>query len=476
MKRSSDPSSRVPTGIPGLDPVLGGGLVLPGMYMLEGPPGAGKTILSAQLGFRLARAGHKAIYLSLIAESHGKLLQNLRGFEFFDDKLVPERFVLMSGYQELKSAGLAGLLQFIAQALAEHRPALLVIDGYSSLHMLAPRPSATAEFVYELNTLITTAKCLCVLIAPQENGHWAEKNLVDGLIELYRQPSGMRSVRELEVHKMRAAAQIEGRHAFLIDSSGIRVFPRLEASVPFRHTPPVYEDERAAFGVPGLDGMLYGGVLRGSVTCVSGPPGAGKTIACLHFLNEGARHGEPGLYFGFYEAPTHLLAKARNLGMKLEEAYQAGTFAVVWQPALECGLDQLAAQLLEDVQRRQVRRVVIDGLEGFVQSAIRPERISTFFNALVGELRRLHATTLYTEESTLFALPAGASTLSSPAIVGNHIVLGYVQHEAHMRRTIAVLKQRQSAHDQDLRECWIEDKGLRVAPDSGSAQAFLAGS
>src|SRR5690606_29657791 len=148
---------RLPTGIGGLDAVLGGGLVQQGMYLIEGPPGGGKTILSSQVCFHHAHAGRKTLYVTLIAESHGKLLNNLRAFDFYDPALVPERFVLMSGYQELKNAGLPGLLQFIARAVATHRPSVLVIDGYRSIHMLAPEV-ATAEFVYELNTLITTTK------------------------------------------------------------------------------------------------------------------------------------------------------------------------------------------------------------------------------------------------------------------------------------------------------------------------------
>lgn len=231
--------ARLSTGIDGLDRVLGDGLVQQGMYLIEGPPGGGKTILSTQMCFHHARAGRKTLYITLIAESHGKLLNNLRAFDFYDPALVPERFVLISGYQDLKTGGLTALLQLLARAIAEHRPSVVVIDGYRSIHLIAANSTATAEFVYELNTLITTTKSLCLLLAPHEASDcWAEKTLMDGVIELHNHPSGMRNVREVEVHKLRSSAPMDGRHNFTISSSGIQVFPRLEASAPLRDLPP----------------------------------------------------------------------------------------------------------------------------------------------------------------------------------------------------------------------------------------------
>jgi len=43
---------RVPTGVPGLDSVLRGGLFAGGGYIIRGGPGAGKTILANQICVR----------------------------------------------------------------------------------------------------------------------------------------------------------------------------------------------------------------------------------------------------------------------------------------------------------------------------------------------------------------------------------------------------------------------------------------
>jgi circadian clock protein KaiC len=62
------PLDRIPSGVPGLDVILRGGF-LRGVYMVFGPPGAGKTILGNQVAFAHVAAGGRAIFLTLLTES-----------------------------------------------------------------------------------------------------------------------------------------------------------------------------------------------------------------------------------------------------------------------------------------------------------------------------------------------------------------------------------------------------------------------
>src|SRR6266850_789230 len=78
------PLERVPTGIPGLDTVLRGGLLKAGIYIVRGEPGAGKTILGNQLCFNHAAAGNRAVYVTLLAETHDRMLQHMQTMSFFD--------------------------------------------------------------------------------------------------------------------------------------------------------------------------------------------------------------------------------------------------------------------------------------------------------------------------------------------------------------------------------------------------------
>src|ERR1700730_17423967 len=119
----------IATGVPGLDTVLGGGLMEGGLYLVEGIAGAGKTIMASQICFEQVRAGKKVLYVTLIAESHIKLMQHLQGMSFYDETMVSRGLLFISGYQELLRDGLGGFLAVVARALRDHRPAFMVLDG-----------------------------------------------------------------------------------------------------------------------------------------------------------------------------------------------------------------------------------------------------------------------------------------------------------------------------------------------------------
>ena len=101
---------RVPSGVPGLDTILRGGFPKGGIHILQGTPGAGKTILGNQLCYHHAAAGGRALYVTLLAESHARMLLHLGTMRFFDAARLPEQVAYLSGFGVLESEGLAGLV------------------------------------------------------------------------------------------------------------------------------------------------------------------------------------------------------------------------------------------------------------------------------------------------------------------------------------------------------------------------------
>ena len=75
---------RISTGVDGLDAVLGGGIPARRTCLIAGSPGTGKTTLGNQLAFAHAAQGNNVVVATLLAESHDVLIENLRGFRFFD--------------------------------------------------------------------------------------------------------------------------------------------------------------------------------------------------------------------------------------------------------------------------------------------------------------------------------------------------------------------------------------------------------
>ena len=105
--------TRRPTGIPGLDQILDGGLLPAGVYVVQGPPGAGKTILANQACFHHAATGGRAVYVTLLAESHSRMFAHLRRMAFFDEIAIGERVYYVGGYSTLESDGLDALVTLV---------------------------------------------------------------------------------------------------------------------------------------------------------------------------------------------------------------------------------------------------------------------------------------------------------------------------------------------------------------------------
>src|SRR5436309_3039680 len=124
MSASADPSltlERLPTGIPGLDTILQGGFLRGGLYLIMGTPGAGKTILSNQMCFSHVAADGRAVYVTLLAETHARMLGHLRSLAFFDPAPIASALYYISGYQILEQEGLRGLLALLRRVIRDHR-------------------------------------------------------------------------------------------------------------------------------------------------------------------------------------------------------------------------------------------------------------------------------------------------------------------------------------------------------------------
>ena len=471
---------RVQSGIARLDYILKGGFLKGGTYAIYGPPGAGKTILANQFCYNNARREERrSVYLTVLAESHGKMLKHLRPMSFFDAAAVGRQVKYIAAYQTLKDQGLGGLLQLVRRTLAAERPSILVMDGFDALEHLASSPQEAREFLHQLqaSTALTDTTTLLCVVSHGPEPRRGENTLVDGVVELSDQLIGPRGVRELTVHKFRGSDYLRGRHEVEITADGMQIHPRTE--VQFDRPPQDATEERVrmAFGVPRLDEMMQGGVPSGSALALLGAPGAGKTTLGLSFLIEGARQGQKGVYFGFYEPPPRLVEKARSMGLELEKFVAAGMIELVWQPPLEHFMDSLAEQLLEKVRGEQAprRRLFIDGIEGFRAAALYQERMPRFLSALTNQLRMQDVTTLVSEELALFRPHIDMPNPELANVVETVVLLRYVELKSQLRRLVSVMKMRESRHDTSIREFRITDRGIDVQGSFESAEAILSG-
>ncbi|HWO20373.1 MAG TPA: ATPase domain-containing protein [Kofleriaceae bacterium] len=475
---SAQPARRLETGVPRLDYILKGGLFTGATYLLMGPPGSGKTVLANHVCyFHVGKSGGRCVYVTLLVESHTRMLAHLSALEFFRAEYVPDRMFYVSGYSALREQGLEGLLALIRRTLREKQATMLVIDGLESISEAAPDVQAFREFVHDLSGLAGLTECTTLLLTSRRDRGHPETGLVDGVLELSDSMIGPRAIRELLVHKFRGSDYLRGRHEVEIQAQGMSIHPRTE--IQFDKPPASAAEDRVRMrtGVATLDQMLGGGVPSGSALALLGAPGTGKTMLGLSFLIEGAKRGEHGYYFGFYEPPPRLCEKVSKVGMDLERWVDKGLIQLTWQPPLEHMLDALAEQLLELLKRDdgKRRRLFIDGIEGFRAASAYPERMPRFLSAFTNQLRTLDVTTLITEELDLFSPTIRMPNPELANVVESVILLRYVELRSQLHRLLSIMKMRESKYDTSIREFEITDRGIAVASSFESAESILTG-
>lgn len=453
---------RVSTGDPGLDRILSGGLMRGAVTIFQGTPGAGKTTLANQIAFQNARRGGRTVYVTLLSESHGRMTASLSPMAFFDHAEVGSTIHYISGYSLLMDEGPRALLRLLATEARTHEANLVVLDG---LFVLADAGLSESEYRKFVNDLALQAELMGCGVLLLTNSRRAsdspEYTMVDGWLELGHHDAAHQSSRYIEVHKLRGSGFLPGRHRLRISTAGIEAFPRLESYLG--HQPKVAPDgSRVSTGIPGLDALLHGGLPVYSNTLVWGATGTGKTSLGQHFLAAGSR-ASPGLMFTFYESPEETVRTARLRGLDLQPRLDDGSLQIAWHPPVEHDIDELAHSLLRRVRAGGIRRLVIDGLEAFEKVAPGPERLHRFLAALTYELRTAGCTSMFVSESPdLFGDQPRTVGGNRSAVGQNILLLRYAQDGAHLRRTLAVLKLRESDFDHRAHAFRITAHGVRV--------------
>lgn len=461
----------IPSGVPGLDEVLGGGIPEYSFNLIAGGPGCGKTTLAHQIMFATATPERPALYISVLGEPPLKMLRYQQQFSFFDaDKTAGSVHFLHLG-QEALSGGLDQVLARILQEVQARSPRIVVVDSFRAVvRRSRSEPDSEQDlqsFMQRLALHLTACEATTFLLGEyleHERDNNAVFTVADGILWLYQELERNSMVRKLQVVKMRGQGQIPGLHTVRISESGFSVFPRLPKPClhPQQEPPPT---GRLSTGIAALDEMMGGGIPAGYSVLIAGPSGSGKTLLSNQFLLEGARRGERGIVAVFEKRPNDYLQTALP-GRDSLQLVQEQRLEVLYLRPLDLSIDETLLALREAVLRTGARRAVLDSLSG-LELALAPTFRADFRESLyrmLGALNDLGVTVLATVELTdsytdLRLSPQGISFLTDAVILQR-----YVELEGRIRRLMSVVKLRASAHSKELREYEITDEGLVLVP------------
>jgi circadian clock protein KaiC len=450
---------RLLTGNPQLDVILGGGFPSNSINILMGEPGTGKTVLAEAMMFANAGDDRPILYLTTMSEPLEKVVRYLQGFDFFDESKLAGSVIYDSIGAEIAEQGVAAVVPRVKDAILTHRPKIIVIDSFKAIHDLAASASEMRRMLFDLTGLLTAFETSAFLVGEygaEQIGIYPEFAVADSMIELTRHKTGLRDERFIRVLKLRGSHYLEGQHAFEITSGGLKVYPRL-VSPP---VPPSYDAlrERVTSGIEGLDELLRGGLPRGRSTFVVGSTGSGKTTLALQFVLEGVRRNEESLYVNFEENPTQLDAQILALGGDPVQARRGGCLEFIYVSPVELRIDTIITAMFENIQRRAVRRLVVDAVGDLLMAAADSQRIHSYLYALMQHLAVKGVTSLFTFETSVATTELDARM---SAIADNIIHLAIHPGE-QPRRSIRVIKARGVAHVLATRDFIIDRSGVQI--------------
>ncbi|HUQ34895.1 MAG TPA: ATPase domain-containing protein [Aestuariivirga sp.] len=473
---------KLPTGVRGLDDILGGGIPEFSFNIIAGPPGGGKTTLAHQIAFANATEKNPAIYFTVLGEPALKMLRYQQQYTFFDQSKVGTAIRFINLSDVVLGKDLEAALGDIVKEVTAFNPSIVVVDSFRTVVRKAVATTAELEmqsFIQRLAQFLTSWEATTFLVGEYVQEEMRDNpifTVADGLFWLSQVPERNSVVRKLQIIKLRGQDSVPGLHTIRISDAGMQAFSRTLGFAP-QHTPPA-QRKRLSMGLPELDTMMGGGVFAGDSLLIAGPSGTGKSALATQFIAAGLRNGEPGIIAIFEERPKGYTERADSFGLDLKTPQEKGQLEILYLRPLDLSVDETMQEILDAVKRVGAKRLVIDSLVG-LEMALAPGFREDFRESLyrmIVALTGAGVTILSTVEVEDSFTGLSFSHYTISFLTDDIIRLRYVEIDGQLRKVMMVIKMRGGNHSKDIREYVITDKGVVVIhPPSTEYHGLITG-
>jgi circadian clock protein KaiC len=476
--KSLEPISKISTGISGFDEIAHGGIPKGRTTLVAGTTGSGKTIFAtAFLYHGMDSLNEPAVFVTF-EEKPEDIMRNMLDFGWDLKKYLDKDmlyFVDVSTQpkmaEEVGEYDLSGLISRVVHGVKKVKAKRVVIDTLSALLDRLEDKVAIRAGLFQLASDLKEIGVTTILTAEHEERLLGTvkatfmEYVSDNVIVLHSFLQNEFRKRTIEILKFRGTGYDSSATPLVISGDGIFIYPR-----PHAVSPETASLEKLSTGITGLNEMSYGGFHKFSTTLITGASGVGKTIMAMHFILEGAKQGEKGLYIAFEESRTQLLRNADSFGWPMRKYLENGMIEIISKPPEERPAEEYFKYVKDIVNERKVKRFVLDSLSG-IERVYTPDKFLEFVIGLNSFLKEAKVTSYFT--NTIGMLLGGGVISEShlSTLTDNIVLLKYVEIEGEMLRAINLLKTRGSQHDKRLHGFQINKNGTIV----GEAFAGFSG-
>lgn len=479
---SINTTSTEPTGVAGLDEILGGGVPAHRLYVVEGSPGSGKTTFALQFLREGVRLGQRVLYVTLsetleelrdVATSHHWTLD---GIDLLELNSLSERFQEEADYTVFHPSDveLEDTVQRIRAEVERLNPDRVALDSVSELKILSQTSARYRREILGLKQFFAGRKCTVLVLDDCTTGDIEQQlqSIAHGVFRMEREAREYGTTRrQIHVVKLRGVQFQDGRHDFVIKSGGLEVYPRLSAS----GTTAVEDDRSAESGSSQLDALLGGGLDRGSSTLLIGPAGCGKTTLCSQYLIAALERGEQVVCYQFEESRQTFLRRSSGFGMDFEPYIDSGQFDLVQVDIAELSPGEFSSRVRRAVEEQKASFLVIDSLNGYLNGMPSERFLLIHIRELLTYLGQKGVVTLMTLAQHGMMGSGMQSPVDVSFLADTVILLRFFEAAGSVRQAISVVKKRRGAHERTLREMKIGSTGVQIGEVLEEFEGVLTG-